>query len=197
MKMLPYFCVMFCIGLVIAAIAGTLLPRVLKPMSISATLQAKEFVLEWVPIVPQRSYFAGYDGIIDPVTDYFRHADHNTRGDELFNRACAVIRRRWGFPFLSHSDSILLLVDGREIGAIDGVIATNTASAYDRIPTDVDLLAFLANAIFFAVLASCFQHGYFALRRRRLRRNCRCVQCGYSLAGLAHPRCPECGGPFS
>ena len=33
------------------------------------------------------------------------------------------------------------------------------------------------------------------LRRRRRRRENRCLHCGYPLVGLPEPRCPECGRP--
>jgi hypothetical protein len=33
------------------------------------------------------------------------------------------------------------------------------------------------------------------LRRRRRRRENRCLRCGYPLQGLPEPRCPECGRP--
>jgi hypothetical protein len=39
--------------------------------------------------------------------------------------------------------------------------------------------------------------GRRVLLRRSRRRGQRCVACGYSLTGLADPRCPECGTPVS
>lgn len=60
------------------------------------------------------------------------------------------------------------------------------------LPTHIIWPGMAGNFVFFAAVC-CSPWWFLMLRRWRRARNGRCVQCGYSIAGLTSGKCPECG----
>jgi hypothetical protein len=85
-----------------------------------------------------------------------------------------------------------------ERGVTPGWVS-NTVPDGPRIPLRPMPLGFLANSLLYA-LVIWGGAWVVALARREYRQHRvnegRCSRCGYSLRGLKHPRCPECGAPF-
>ena len=145
----------------------------------------------WGEIRGDRKLLSGTDGVCDLMT-YARTADIHVP----FNNApvIAVLNRRFGFPFHSHSYAEGVNYYERRAFVVGGIDLDRTSDASRVLPNSLDPLLLVANTSLFTVVTYVIMRAVACVCRHLRKRGGRCEQCGYALDRLPGiTKCPECG----